>query len=141
MPRRGPVVCPVCDSHTVKAARPRGFRERLLTLFGYQAAHCLACHHYFLALPTGGWGNVTYARCPRCLRMDLSTWDPKYYRTSRWSALKLWFGASRWRCEPCRHNFVSFRPRREKYVRPGATPPNPETVESLAETQRRPGAA
>jgi hypothetical protein len=25
------------------------------------------------------------------------------------------FGANRWRCEYCRHNFVDFRPRLEKF--------------------------
>jgi hypothetical protein len=52
--------------------------------------------------------------------MDLSTWDPSYYRSSLWMQIRQWLGAHRWRCEACRNNFVSWRPRREKYVRPGA---------------------
>ncbi len=32
--------------------------------------------------------------------------------------LQLLVGANRWRCEVCRCNFVSLRPRKEKYVRP-----------------------
>lgn len=122
MPRRGPIVCPHCDSHKVKPASPRGFRERLLSLFGYEPARCSDCGNHFLAMPAGGLGAATYAKCPRCLRMDLTTWDPKYYRASSWLELKVWFGAHRWRCEPCRTNFVSFRSRKEKYVRPGANP-------------------
>jgi hypothetical protein len=50
--------------------------------------------------------------------MDLSSWDLKMYRPSAMMRLKLWFGANTWRCDPCRNNFASFRPRKEKYVRP-----------------------
>jgi len=61
-----------------------------------------------------------YARCPRCLRQDLSTWDLHYYRASFGMRVWMLLGAKRWRCEACRCNFVSLRPRREKYVRPAA---------------------
>ncbi len=79
-----------------------------------------------------GITNAKYAKCPRCLRMDLSAWDPKYYRPSFWMELRVWLGAHRWRCDPCRHNFVSFRPRKLRYVRPGDRPasePNTPTAD------------
>jgi hypothetical protein len=119
LPRRGPISCPVCDSPLVKPARVRRLRERLFALLGYDCARCSACGHRFLASPIGHFESIAFAKCPKCLRMDLTTWDPKYYRPSAWMNLKLWFGAHCWRCEPCRTNFVSFRSRKEKYVRPG----------------------
>lgn len=73
-------------------------------------------------MPLQGWRSLTYAKCPKCLRMDLSMWDPKYYRSSLLTSVLVWLGANRWRCEPCRTNFVSFRPRKEKYRRPGESP-------------------
>ena len=118
MPRRHVIRCPECDSASVRPARAGGFRERCLRLFGYDVARCQDCGHRFLALPFGGWGESVFARCPRCLRQDLAMWDPKYYRTSLKTRLKLWFGANRWRCEPCRCNFASFRPRKQNYIRP-----------------------
>jgi hypothetical protein len=68
--------------------------------------------------------------------MDLTTWDPKYYRTSAWQDLQLWLGGNRWRCEPCRCNFVSVRPRRERYQRPGANVEGASTEVSGAEPNR-----
>jgi hypothetical protein len=49
--------------------------------------------------------------------MDLSTWDLKLYRATKWMRLQIWFGGHPWRCDRCRHNFVSFRPRKERFVR------------------------
>lgn len=94
-----------------------GLREWFLTLFGFYAFRCDSCSHRFVIRPLGPRATV-FARCPRCFRMDLSTWDPKYYHAEFWADLKAWLGGNRWRCEPCRRNFVSWRPRREKYVRP-----------------------
>lgn len=99
--------------------RTRGLGELALTLFGLYAFRCGNCGRKFLSRPMGVGGSV-YAKCPRCYRMDLTTWDQKYYRASFWESFKTWFGAHRWRCEPCRTNFVSWRPRKEKYVRPAA---------------------
>ena len=52
--------------------------------------------------------------------MDLTMWDQKYYRTNSWQDLILHLGCHRWRCEPCRCNFISIRPRRESYRQPAA---------------------
>lgn len=86
-------------------------------LFGEFPARCDDCSARF-EVAGGGPGAVRYAHCPRCLRQDLSTWDPKHYRANSWMQLQLLVGANRWRCEVCRCNFVSLRPRKEKYVRP-----------------------
>lgn len=132
MVKRKFVNCPECDSSRVRSVPVHGFRENLLALAGFYSFRCSDCYHKFLANPLGV-ANAGYAKCPRCLRMDLSTWDPKYYKKSTWMDLKAWFGAHRWRCEPCRNNFMSWRPRKQKYVRPAeqqtgqsSTPPTPD---------------
>jgi hypothetical protein len=109
--------CPKCCSADVRHARDRRLREKLASLLGFQAAKCHDCAHRFLARPFG-FMKARWAKCPRCYRMDLSTWDPKYYRVSGWSSLMVTLGANRWRCESCRCNFISYRPRQRKYVRP-----------------------
>jgi hypothetical protein len=67
-----------------------------------------------------------YTQCPRCLRQDLSTWDLRHYHATLWMRVRMLFGARRWRCEVCRCNFLSLRPRKEKYVRPAGRPTSGE---------------
>jgi hypothetical protein len=109
--------CPKCGSKDVRPAKDRGLVESLVSVFGLQAARCHNCAHRYLARPFG-FAKLFWAKCPRCYRMDLSTWDPKYYHVRGLTALKLTLGANRWRCEACRCNFASFRPRQRKYLRP-----------------------
>jgi DNA-directed RNA polymerase subunit RPC12/RpoP len=116
--------CPICGGRKVRSERTRGLREKLLALAGYFAFRCLSCSARFLDKPLG-LASTAYARCPKCYRFDLSTWDPSRYRTTTWISIRLWFGAHRWRCERCRINFASWRPRRQKYVRPTALDPSP----------------
>jgi len=111
------VQCPVCGTENPRSVRTNGLLEIFLTLFGLYAFRCENCARKFLARPIGVRG-VAYAKCPKCYRMDLTVWDPKYYRCGWWMNLKISFGANRWRCEPCRTNFVSWRPRKARYVRP-----------------------
>lgn len=113
------VECPECGSSAVRSERMRGFKEKCLALFGFYAFSCTNCYARFLERPMQ-LTSVVYAKCPRCLRMDLTTWDLKYYRVGSWMEFKIWLGAHRWRCEPCRKNFVSWRSRKLKYVRPAA---------------------
>lgn len=49
--------------------------------------------------------------------MDLNGWTGKtYVDPPFWVALKVSFGARRWRCEYCRLNFASFRRRKEVFT-------------------------
>ena len=49
--------------------------------------------------------------------MDLNGWTGKtYVNPPLWVALKVSFGAHRWRCEYCRLNFASFRTRKEVFT-------------------------
>ncbi len=47
--------------------------------------------------------------------MDLSRWSRNDYRVSFFRGLLLRLGASPYRCEYCRVNFISFRRRKERY--------------------------
>ena len=55
--------------------------------------------------------KVLIAKCPRCLEMHLTSWNIAHYRIPRWKKLLLTLGASRYRCDACRYNFVSFKRR------------------------------
>jgi len=47
--------------------------------------------------------------------MDLSVWALHHYRVSGWKTLLINLGANPYRCEYCRHNFVSLRRRKYKF--------------------------
>jgi phage FluMu protein Com len=83
-------------------------------LWGAFPARCEDCSTRFRVSGT----SIFHAKCPRCLRQDLAAWDVHHYHTTAWMHLLMFLGAHRWRCEVCRCNFLSFRPRREKYVPP-----------------------
>ncbi len=104
----------------MRSVKVSGAMRLLFTLVGGYSARCRDCSHTFVARPFR-LTHIVWAKCPRCYRLDLSMWDPEYYRSSAWMNLKVFFGANRWRCERCRVNFVSFRPRKLRYVRPTAT--------------------
>ncbi len=60
--------------------------------------------------------GVSYAKCPRCLRQDLTDWEEKYYYPPRWQQALLHVGAKAHRCAVCRVNFVAFGRRRSEFV-------------------------
>lgn len=114
--RQGFIECPHCGSTRVKTTSLRGLQDFILLLTGAYRFRCSHCASRFYHRPLGPL-NAAWAKCPKCLRMDLSSWDVRLYRPTRWMRLQLWFGGNPWRCERCRQNFVSFRPRKERYVR------------------------
>jgi DNA-directed RNA polymerase subunit RPC12/RpoP len=77
-------------------------------VIGQYPFRCLDCNCRF-------WINVwlfaklRYAKCPRCLGLELTTWPPKRARLQQRILVRL--GAHRYRCAACRKNFVSFLPR------------------------------
>ncbi|MES1256830.1 MAG: hypothetical protein ABUS51_00310 [Acidobacteriota bacterium] len=76
---------------------------------------CLDCKTRFVT-STLNLGDMWYAHCPRCDRMDLNQWTGKNYEPPFLTNLMITFGANRWRCEYCRINFSSFRKRKEVFT-------------------------
>ncbi len=103
------LVCPSCGSRNFRRSRKRSFSDLLKMAIGLYPFRCLDCTRRI-------WVNVwffsklAYAKCPKCLGLQLTTWDLKHYRLTFWRNLCLTFGAHPYRCEGCRCNFLSFRP-------------------------------
>ena len=98
----------------MRLSRYRNRSEKLRAIFGELPVRCGDCHTRFIAR-TWTLRELAYSRCPKCLRMDLSLWSREHFKPPIWSSLLLALGAKPYRCEYCRHNFVGFRPRKEKF--------------------------
>ncbi|HEU0120409.1 MAG TPA: hypothetical protein VFQ91_07790 [Bryobacteraceae bacterium] len=85
-------------------------------LFGSYPFRCECCAHLFQA-NIYSVGNLLYAKCPTCHRMDLGRWSRDYYSPPFATRFMLNVGARPIRCEYCRNNFWSFRMVREKFSR------------------------
>ncbi|HWR51853.1 MAG TPA: hypothetical protein VN428_12140 [Bryobacteraceae bacterium] len=108
--------CPLCDNIDLRYARIRSLSERLMTLAGIHPLRCRECRYRFVAR-TWSISGMLWARCPRCWRTDLAKWSEEDYRAPALQNLRIALGAHRFRCEYCRVNFTSFRPRMQRYVR------------------------
>ena len=132
--------CPNCGSRYLRPARPRDLSEKLGAMRFMSPLRCLDCKHRFIAR-TLEWSDLVYSRCPICLRQDLNAWSGKTYEPPFWTAVKLAFGAKRWRCEYCRINFASFRKRREIFSfsrwKKMSLPGLPEPAETPADLRRQ----
>jgi len=102
--------CPSCGSFNVRVSHHRNARELLQSFFGFQKMRCRECGKRF---PDHAfhWPQILYARCPKCQEMELRDWQEKYYYPPRYKRLLTYVGARQQRCEKCRYNFISFRPR------------------------------
>ena len=107
--------CPSCGSRFLSESRPRNWRESLNRLRLISPLRCSDCRTRFIAR-TVILSDLLYARCPCCCRMDLNGWTGKTYEPPFFVGLKVALGAHRWRCEYCRVNFASFRPRKEVFT-------------------------
>lgn len=108
------LVCPKCGSRNLRHSHVRRSAERLGTLFGVQPIRCRVCRTRFVAR-TWRFADLRYAKCPKCMRMDLSGWAETHYRVPVYKSFLMMLGANPYRCEYCRHNFVSFRQRKERF--------------------------
>jgi endogenous inhibitor of DNA gyrase (YacG/DUF329 family) len=108
------ITCPECGSKDVRPSLSQTFGEQVLKVFGFYHIRCKDCDHRFRA-QIWDFLNMVYARCPRCYRLDLSTWSTEYYRASSAQLLCLKLGGRRHRCAYCRVNFVGFRPAKLRY--------------------------
>lgn len=102
--------CRHCGSSDIRRARGRSVHEFARMTIGTYPFRCLACSQRFsanlLSLAT-----LLHAKCPRCLRFQLTTWPVNRYRLGLWQKMLIRFGAHRYRCQACRCNFLSFLPR------------------------------
>lgn len=107
--------CPSCNSRDVRVSQARSFVESLLELVGVYQVRCKQCRCRFRR---SVWqpANFVYARCPRCYRMELSTWSAQYYNPPASTVMKLRLGATPYRCEYCRCNFASWRACKERFL-------------------------
>jgi hypothetical protein len=105
-----PLTCPACASTAIRRSRRQSVSELKNMAFGTYPFRCIACNHRFWA-NIWMWSVWKYAKCPKCLSLDLATWSRKSQHLNYWKKLLLTLGARRHRCPRCRCNFVSFRPR------------------------------
>lgn len=110
------ISCSRCRSEEVRLLRSHTFGLRLLRITGIYRFVCEDCGHRFLS---GIWRirYFAYAKCPRCQRMDLSSWRIEQYEPRTFTRWMVSLGAKPSRCEYCRYNFWSFRFIREQFCR------------------------
>lgn len=117
--------CKHCGSSDIRKSRGRSVRDFARMAIGTYPFRCLTCNKRFsanlLSLPT-----LLYAKCPRCLRFQLTTWPANRYRLGLWQKTLIWLGAHRYRCQACRCNFLSFLPRYEAQTSLPAAAASPE---------------
>lgn len=80
---------------------------------GAHPVRCRICKTRFVAR-IWDFTNWRFARCPNCYGFELTTWSEDHYSAVGMTAIKISLGARRYRCDQCRVNFASFRPRRKK---------------------------
>ena len=106
--------CPQCGSRDLRYSHLRTPGERLASLVGVRPVRCRGCRARF-SWRLWKFSDLRYARCPKCLRMDLGIWPESHYRLPTFRSILLQLGANPYRCEYCRYNFVSFRRRKERF--------------------------
>lgn len=106
--------CPRCRSRNIRGAHHQSLKERLLAVLGWVTFRCRQCDLRFTAF-LWDLARWRFARCPKCLRTELSSWSESHYIAPQATALLLRLGARPYRCEFCRCNFASFRFRRKRF--------------------------
>jgi DNA-directed RNA polymerase subunit RPC12/RpoP len=105
------VVCPQCGGRNIRYSSLRGASEKLGSLAGVRPLRCRDCRKRFTGR-VWSLSALRYAHCPKCLRTDLTSWSASHYSVPFGRSVLLFFGARPYRCDYCRHNFVSFRHRK-----------------------------
>jgi DNA-directed RNA polymerase subunit RPC12/RpoP len=109
------LACPQCGSRNLRPSHYQNSDERRKALFFVSPLRCKDCKARFISR-TVFPEDLLYARCPKCDRMDLNSWNERRPTTSGWTMFKLQLGAYKTRCEYCRHDFASFRKRKETFT-------------------------
>jgi DNA-directed RNA polymerase subunit RPC12/RpoP len=92
----------------VRMSRWKNRWEQVMDVLGTPMMRCQDCHHRW-GQSLWRFSEMIYARCPKCFRLDLTTWEETYYKIPLLWKLKANLGAKKVRCKACRHNFMSFR--------------------------------
>ena len=106
--------CPNCGASTVRRSRRANASEMVRMMLGVYPFRCTSCGNRF-------WANVwlfnslRWAKCPRCLNLNLTDWPKRHYHVTTWAQILSTFGAKKHRCSRCRNNFMSFLPRLPAY--------------------------
>src|SRR5579884_2764681 len=105
--------CPGCGSRSIRGSKARGAKERLLSVLGWMPFRCRQCELRFNSF-LWDFASWRFARCPKCLRSDLTTWSEDHYVPAPNVMVLLRLGARPYRCESCHCNFASFRSRAKR---------------------------
>ncbi len=100
--------CENCGGSNLRRSRRQSTADTLRMLLGNYSLRCNDCDKRF-SVNLLLLSKAAIAKCPRCLNVNLDTWDTRHYRVPRWKRLLIRLGAHRYHCNPCRYNFVSFR--------------------------------
>jgi hypothetical protein len=102
-------------------------------MIGTYPFRCLDCNDRF---PVNVFlvSRLGFAKCPKCLSLDISNCTKKVSRVGALRKVMLTFSARRCRCKNCRYLFVSFRPVAQRRVADGGVDPiaKAEIRQSLA---------
>lgn len=104
------IVCPRCGCRRSRLSHTRNLYERVRSIAGGAAVRCLDCKYRFFVNTWRAW-ELFFAHCPRCYNRVLTEWSEKYLMAPRFDRLLLFVGGHKHRCDSCRCNFVSLRPR------------------------------
>jgi hypothetical protein len=104
-----PVTCDYCGSAHLRRSRRQSKSELLKMAIGTYPFRCLDCSGRF-SVNVLLLSRLAFAKCPKCLGLELTNWAHRGYHISLPQKVMLTFGARPYRCAACRYHFVSFRP-------------------------------
>jgi DNA-directed RNA polymerase subunit RPC12/RpoP len=136
------ITCPYCNGASLRRSRRKSWLEILPMAIGSYPFRCLDCNQRFRV---SIWlvSRLRYAKCPKCLGLELTPWSRRHYRLSFWQNLLSTFGAHRYRCAACRYYFLSFRPTsglvpaREQTIEAEVTPEELQVVPETGSAAKR----
>ncbi len=135
------MICPRCGSYDCLRSHRR-LPEYLLSAFGILPWRCFDCKRRFYGRKVP-FRYLLYAHCAQCGNLDLMPIRHDRLGGGWLAWLALHLGARALRCDDCRNNFVTWRPKRCAQTHAASEsyrfPPEAETEETAAGHNRRPG--
>ena len=115
------LICQHCGGTSLRRSKRQSAFELSKMLLGIYPFRCLDCDARFW-VSVWLFKKLPFAKCPKCLSGELIIWPEKYFHPTLRYRLLVAIGAHRYRCVPCRHNFLSLRPRHLEHPVPPSTP-------------------